>query len=203
MGYASQGRSISRVFDDLGFRPDDMINGFFGDRRLVYYEGKNRFHVDVFLDKLEFSHDVLFGKKPGNGRLELDSPTISHTNMVLEKLQIHQIGRKDLVDLIVLFLGHDVKPSADGDRETIEDDHIANLLADDWGFWYESTQNLKKSRQLLGNFVAQGKIPTDFAARLENLLGQRQAALLHNPKGRNREKTVKVGTGKPLFRAGD
>src|SRR2546427_8842607 len=68
MGYASQGRSISRVFDDLGFRPDDMINGFFGDRRLVYYEGKNRFHVDVFLDKLEFSHDVLFGKKPGTGR---------------------------------------------------------------------------------------------------------------------------------------
>ncbi len=116
MGYASQGRLISRVFDDLGFRPDDMINGFFGDRRLVYYEGQNRFHVDIFLDKLEFSHDVLFGKKPGNGRLELDTPTISLTDMVLEKLQIHRIGRKDLVDLIVLFLGHEVKPAADGNR---------------------------------------------------------------------------------------
>src|SRR3989441_12834347 len=112
MGYASQGRSISRVFDDLGFRPDDMINGFFGDRRLVYYKGKNRVHVDVFLDKLEFSHDVLFGKKPGNARLQLDSPTISLTDMVLEKLQPHQIGRKDPVDLIVQFLGHDGTPSA-------------------------------------------------------------------------------------------
>jgi len=200
MGYASQGRSISRVFDDLGFRPDDMINGFFGDRRLVYYEGKNRFHVDVFLDKLEFSHDVLFGKKPGNGRLELDSPTISLTDMVLEKLQIHQIGRKDLVDLIVLFLGHDVKPSADGDREAIDADHIANLLADDWGFWYESTQNLTKSRQLLGNFVAEGKIPTDFAARIENRIGKLEAALRSVPKGRHWEKRAKVGTAKPWFR---
>src|SRR2546427_8847415 len=96
--------------------------------------------------------------------------------MVLEKLQIHQIGRKDLVDLIVLFLGHDVKPSADGDREAIDADHIANLLADDWGFWYESTQNLTKSRQLLGNFVAEGKIPTDYAALVEHRDGKLNAA---------------------------
>jgi len=36
MGYASQARSISTVVEGLGFRPDRMINGFFGDRRLVY-----------------------------------------------------------------------------------------------------------------------------------------------------------------------
>src|SRR2546426_1191697 len=200
MGYGSQGRSISRVFESLGFRPDDMINGFFGDRRLVYYEGQNRFHVDIFLDRLEFSHDVLFGKKPGNGRLELDSPTISLTDMVLEKLQIHQIGRKDLVDLIVLFLGHDVKPSTDGDRETINAGHIANLLADDWVFWYASKQNLMKSRQLLGNFVAEGKVPTDFAAPVEKPIAKIDAALRSVPKGRHWEKRAKVGTAKPWFR---
>ena len=200
MGYASQGRSISRVFDSLGFKPDDMINGFFGDRRLVYYEGQNRFHVDIFLGRLEFSHDVLFGKKPGNGRLELDSPTISLTDMVLEKLQIHRIGRKDLVDLIVLFLGHDVKRAADGDRETIDAGHIADLLADDWGFWYESTQNLGKSRQLLGNFVAEGKVPADFAQRIEGRIGKLEAALQSVPKGRAWQKRAKVGTAKRWFR---
>src|SRR5437879_12308923 len=98
MGYASQGRSISRMFESLGFKPDDVINGFFGDRRLVDYEGQNRFHVDIFLDRVEFSHDVLFGKKPGNGRLELYSPTLSLTDMRLEKLQTHRIGRKNLMD---------------------------------------------------------------------------------------------------------
>src|SRR5207245_7478394 len=146
MGYASQGRSISRVFDDLGFRPDDMINGFFGDRRLVYYEGKNRFHVDIFLDKLEFSHDVLFGKRPAGGRLELDSPTISVTDMVLEKLQIHRIARKDLVDLIVLFLGHDVKPSADSDHEAVDAGYIAKLHAHDCACQDRAPQNLSKAR---------------------------------------------------------
>src|SRR5437667_273116 len=92
MGYASQARSISTVVEDLGFRPDRMINGFFGDRRLVYYEGGDRFHLDIFLDKLEFSHDILFGKKPGNGRLELDFPTISLTDLVSE-LQTVRRGR--------------------------------------------------------------------------------------------------------------
>ncbi len=200
MGYSSQSRSISQVFDGLGFKPDNVINGFFGERRLVYYEGQNRFHVDIFLDKLEFSHDVLFGKRPGNGRLELDSPTISLTDMVLEKLQIHRIARKDLVDLIVLFLGHDIKASAGGDRELVDAGQIANLLADDWGFWYESTQNLAKSRQLLGAFVTEGKVPSDLAARIETRIGQLQTALQAIPKGRHWEKRAKTGTAKPWFR---
>lgn len=200
MGYASQGRSISKVFAGLGFKPDDMINGFFGDRRLVYYEGSDRFHVDIFLDKLEFSHDVVFGKKPGNGRLELDSPTISLTDLVLEKLQIHHIGRKDLVDLMILFLGHDVKPTANGDREIIDAGHIASLLSDDWGFWYESTQNLGKTKQITKEFVAEGAVPPDFAARIESRIRKLESALQSAPKGRHWEKRAKTGTEKPWFR---
>ena len=200
MGYSTQGRSISLVFENLGFKPDNVINGFFGDRRLVYYEGRDRFHVDIFLDKLEFSHDVLFGKKPGNGRLELDYPTISLTDMILEKLQIHRIARKDLVDLMVLFLGHEVKPTADGDREAVDAGHIANLVADDWGFWYESTQNLEKTRQLLGSFLAAGRISPDLAARIESRIGKLETALHSVPKGRHWEKRAKVGTAKPWFR---
>lgn len=200
MGYASQGRSISKVFDGLGFKPDDMINGFFGDRRLIYYERTDRFHVDIFLDKLEFSHDVLFGKRPGNGRLELDSPTISLTDMVLEKLQIHRIGRKDLVDLLVLFLGHEVKARSNGDREAIDAGHIASLMADDWGFWYESIQNLGKTRQLLGEFVAHDRISRDLAARIGDRIGGLEKLLQEVPKGRHWEKRAKVGPAKPWFR---
>jgi len=200
VGYATQGRSISKVFDDLGFKPDDMINGFFGDRRLIYYEGNNRFHVDIFLDKLEFSHDVLFGKRPGSGRLELDYPTISLTDLVLEKLQIHRIGRKDLVDLLVIFLGHDVREKANGDREAVDAGHIANLLADDWGFWYESTQNLEKTKQMLGQFIGEGQISQDLAARIVSRIAKLEGTLQSVPKGRHWEKRAKVGTAKPWFR---
>ena len=200
IGYASQGRSISTLFESLRFKPDDVINGFFGDRRLVYYEDRDRFHVDIFLNKLEFSHDVLFGKKPGNGRLELDYPTISLTDLVLEKLQIHRIARKDLVDLLVLFLGHEVKPAADGDREVVDGGHIAHLLADDWGFWYESMQNLEKTRQLAGSFTAEGRISRDLLARIESRIGNLEAALRSTPKGRHWERRAKVGTAKPWYR---
>ena len=200
MGYASQGRSISKVFEGLGFKPDNMINGFFGDRRLIYYESADRFHVDIFLDKLEFSHDVVFGKKPGNGRLELDYPTISLTDLVLEKLQIHQIGRKDLVDLMVLFLGHQVKAKPNGDREAIDAGHVANLMADDWGFWYESIQNLQKTRQLLADFIAHERISPDLAARIGDRIAQVERTLQEVPKGRHWEKRAKVGPAKPWFR---
>ncbi len=200
MGYAKQGRVISGVFERMGFKPDTMVNGFFGDRRLIYYEGGGKFHVDVFLDKLEFSHDVEFGKKPGDGRLELDFPTISLSDIVLEKLQIHQIARKDLVDLMILFFGHDVKPAANGEKEAVDASYISGLMADDWGFWYEATQNLTKVRQLMGSFVGEGKMAAQQASRIETRVGALEAALRAVPKGRHWEKRAKVGTAKPWYR---
>jgi len=200
MGYARQGRAISGVLEGLGFRPDSVINGLFGDRRLIYYEPSDKFHIDIFLDKLEFSHDVMFGKKPGDGRLELDYPTITLADIVLEKLQIHRIGRKDLVDLMILFLGHSVQPTSDGDSEAVDAGYIANLLADDWGFWYEATQNLGKTRQMLGTFVAEGLVRADHAARIEKGIGSLEAALQSAPKGRHWERRAKTGTNKPWFR---
>jgi hypothetical protein len=200
MGYARQGRAISAVFEDLRFRPDSMINGFFGDRRLVYYERQDRFHVDVFLDKLEFSHDILFGKKPGSGRLELDYPTISLTDLVLEKLQIHRIGRKDLVDLLVIFLAHEVRPNATGDREVVDSAHIATLLSDDWGFWYEAIQNLGKTRQFLEDFLARDRISEELSQRARARIAALEAALQDGPKGRHWQKRARVGPAKPWFR---
>lgn len=200
MGYARQSRDISLVLDRLGFVPDKMINGLFGDRRLIYYEKENKFHIDIFLDKLEFSHDVLFGRRPGEGRLELDYPTITLTDIVLEKLQIHKIGRKDLVDLLILFLGHDIKADAGGDKESVDAGYIANLVADDWGFWYESIQNLAKTRQILGNFTEADRIDPSQAARIEERIKALESALQGVPKGRRWEKRSKVGTSKPWYR---
>ncbi|MEI6308399.1 MAG: hypothetical protein WCP58_02000 [bacterium] len=64
--------------------------------------------MDVFYARLNFSHPVEFGRIPGKGRLELDFPTIALADIVLEKLQIHFINKKDLIDLILLFCGHEL-----------------------------------------------------------------------------------------------
>jgi hypothetical protein len=199
-GYAKQGRFISGLFKDKQFKADDMVNGFFGDRRLIYYEGSGKFHVDVFLDKLEFSHDVQFGSRPEDGRLELDYPTITLADIVLEKLQIHQIGRKDLVDLIILFLGHDLRGDAALNRELVDDQYLCELLGDDWGFWHESLQNLEKTRQLLQSFQQSGRLDPDQFARVRDRLATLERKLQAAPKTRKWEKRARAGTTKPWYR---
>lgn len=199
-GYARQGRLISGLFKDLKFRPDDIVNGFFGDRRLIYYEGAGKFHVDVFLDKLEFSHDVLFGSKPGDGRLELDFPTITLVDIVLEKLQIHDIARKDLVDLIILFLGHNLRGNDSPNPELVDDGYLCEVLGDDWGFWHESLQNIEKTRQLLDGFAESGRLDPGQATRVRDRLATLVQRLHASPKTRKWEKRSRAGTTKPWYR---
>jgi len=100
----------------------------------------------------------------------------------------------------VTFLGHDVKAKANGDREAVDAGHIANLLADDWGFWYESTQNLEKTRQMLGQFIGESRISQELATRVGNRIAELERTLQSVPKGRHWEKRAKVGTAKPWFR---
>ena len=56
---------------------------------------------------------------------------------------------KDLKDCLLLLKAHDIKER--GERESIDASYIAKLLAEDWGFWYTATTNLKK----LGKFVSE------------------------------------------------
>lgn len=199
-GYAKQARFITGLFTDLRFKPDELVNGFFGDRRLIYYEGTGKFHVDVFLDKLEFSHDVQFGSRPEEGRLNLDFPTITLADIVLEKLQIHQIARKDLVDLIILFLGHDLRGDQPPNRELVDDTYLCEVLGDDWGFWHESLQNLEKTRQMLQSFEQSGRLDPDQSARVRGRLLRLEERLKASPKTRKWDKRARAGTTKPWFR---
>jgi hypothetical protein len=99
--------------------------------------------LDVFRDKLEFCHTIHFKDR-------LDGPwlTIPLEEMVLQKLQIVKINDKDLKDLSVLFLEHDVTDSA---VEGIDAGYIAALFSKDWGFYHTAVTNLKKFRGYLKN----------------------------------------------------
>jgi hypothetical protein len=200
IAYSKQRPKIVELFEKvLGFKGDMMVNALFGHKRLVYYHPKNLYHVDIFFDKLEFSHDIFFGDKPGKGRLELDYPTITLADLMLEKLQIHQINFKDLVDVIVLLYGHDLC----GDtvhKECVDAKYIAKILADDWGFWYDATQNLGKVKNLLEKLVAEGKIGQDVKAVVEDRINRLLKIVDEEPKTKNWLKRAKIGTSKPWYR---
>ncbi len=199
MAYKKQKKKIKEFFEkELKFLPDKMINALFGDRRLIYYHPEGKYHVDVFFDKLEFSHDVPFGKKPGEGRLELSFPAISPTDVVLEKLQIHEINPKDLVDLIVLFLTHEI---ADEEGEgKINGKYIAQLLADDWGFWYDAVNNLNLVKKYADQMVGEGRLKPEerdlVNQKVDQLLGKIEA----EPKSKKWQKRAKTGTKKKWWR---
>ena len=200
IAYSKQGRQVGQIFKQMGFKPDEMVNGFFGDRRLIFYSPTGAYHVDVFLNKLEFSHTVEFGEKPGAGRLELDTPTITLTDLVLEKLQIHEINRKDLIDLIVVFLGHPVSSSGANEKEAVDGAYISRILGDDWGFWYDAIANLVKVKSFANELMNEGKLTNEHLSTVNREVDRLVDMANSGPKTKRWEVRSKVGTKKPWYR---
>lgn len=152
------------------------------------------FYVDIVFDKLEYSHDVIFGSSPGSGRLELDFPTIDLASLVLTKLQIHDINKKDLIDLLMLFEAHPVCEKG-VHRECMDFDYILSILTDDWGFWYDAKNNLTSALSIIqGHLRENGS--SEAIARISKLLYEVES----RPKTKKWEKRAKQGTAKPWYR---
>jgi hypothetical protein len=132
---------MKEFFAELGYdkRPTTMSSA--ATQRHIFFQPKGWFYVDVFYDKLlAANHPLDF-----RGRLGLDSPTITPTDLLLEKLQIVFPGEKDVKDLVLLLRAHEV---ADGEEMNMVDmKFIARKLASDWGFWFTVTTNLNGLRQ--------------------------------------------------------
>lgn len=100
--------------------------------------------AEIFLDQLKMAHTINF-----QNRLELDSPTISLVDLLLSKLQIIQITEKDIKDLVVLLVEHDLGA---GDRDKIDVEYLTRLTKDDWGLYYTASINLEKVRTFTRNY---------------------------------------------------
>ena len=135
-----QRRDVRSFLEGLGFRIDQDLLVATEGRRYFFVEPGSGMGVDVFFDELYFCHQI-----PLRDRLELDYPTISLADLVLEKMQIVEINPKDIKDSLVLLLEH---PIGSGQREAIDAGYIAKLLAADWGFYYTVTTNLENLRRL-------------------------------------------------------
>ena len=132
---AKQNR-IREMLAGAGYVDDPHVYVDSEGTRLVAEHAGIGMHIDVFLDKLEFCHTVLW-----KDRLELDPETIPLAELLLQKMQIVEINEKDLIDTIMLLLEF---PLGDNDDETINVDRVARVCAKDWGWWRTLTMNLDK-----------------------------------------------------------
>jgi hypothetical protein len=161
MTYSKFNPSIKPLFVELGYEPDERFNAYFGIMRQQYRDHTNRRIADVFFDKLEMCHTIDF-----RGRLELDYPTITLADFLLEKMQIVQLNEKDKIDTIVLLREHGI---GDFDKETINAAYIAKLLAKDWGFYYTVTTNLSKVKEYARSTLSE-EDSRDVVAKIDQLL---------------------------------
>ncbi len=142
--YARQNKQIAGLMASLGYNDNrEVFIASEGDRAIFEKPGTG-LHVDVFYEKLDFCHTIYW-----KDRLEVDSPTIPLTELLLEKMQIVQINEKDVIDTIMLLLEH---PLGDIDKETINIKRTAVLCANDWGLWRTTTMNLNKVKQLAHHY---------------------------------------------------
>lgn len=194
MAYSRERGKIMDLFEKkLGLKPDRYFNFAHAHNRLVY-DKLQAFHIDLFFDKLAYSHNIDFGSKPATGRLQLDYPTISAADFVLEKLQIHDIARKDIVDMILLLKNHEVADRFE--KEKIDGARIAEVLGDDWGFWNDATQNIQKIRNELS--VLPSGVFSNFQTVTATL--DKLASLIESsPKTSRWEVRARVGTNKPWY----
>jgi hypothetical protein len=158
-------KKMKGFFEEMDYekRPTTMSSA--ATRRQIYFHPKGWFYVDVFFDKLlAANHPLDF-----RGRLELDTPTVTPTDLLLEKIQIVFPDEKDVKDTMLLIHAHDISPQEE--KNKINARFISTLLASDWGFWYTVTRNLKGLKQYVAddqNLTENEK--QDLTSKIANLL---------------------------------
>ena len=143
MSYSKYRDKMKGFFKEMGYekRPTTMSTA--ATQRQIYFHPKGWFFVDVFFDKLlAANHPLDF-----RGRLDLDTPTVTPTDLLLEKIQIVFPGEKDVKDTILLLAAHQI--SHQEEKSKINAKFISELLASDWGFWYTATTNLNGLKQFV------------------------------------------------------
>jgi hypothetical protein len=176
------GRKVSEFLASQGYTPNKTFNAMHGARRLLFYDEPNSRQVDVFVGTFEMCHEL-----PLEQRLELEPLTLPLAELVLTKLQIVKLNKKDAYDLYSLLLTHEV---ADHDSDAINAAWIGEVCGRDWGLYHTVALNLQRLRSELD-------VPELTSPELETIRGRVQRL------EESIEQAPKTGKWKLRARVGD
>jgi hypothetical protein len=182
-----QRKAVRAFLEELGYQIDHDLLVTTEGTRYAFREPSSGMVVDVFFDELFFCHPI-----PLRDRLALDFPTITPTDLLLEKTQIVEINPKDIKDSLVLLLEHPVDGSG---PDTIDRAYVARLLANDWGFYYTVTTNLDRLRDHLGD----GALTGDQATVIEGRIDELSHAIEEEPKTGKWKLRARIGPRKKWY----
>jgi hypothetical protein len=134
----SDARRLATALAVEGYEPEPRFNALHGDRRLIFHGPHGK--LDVFVEVFEMCHRIDLGT-----RLELDSPTLPVSDLLVTKLQVVELNAKDAEDAALLLRTHEL---GHGPGDHVEVDYLAGLVADDWGLWRTLTGTLEQLEEL-------------------------------------------------------
>lgn len=137
-------KAFVELLTDEGYTPDRQYNALYGHKQLYFVDAPRRRPVDILIDRLEMCHQFEFA-----GRLGATHPTLPLAELLLSKLQVVKLNRKDVLDALILLAEHPLGDAdrtgvADGARAMINVRRIVELTSGDWGWWRTTTGNLEK-----------------------------------------------------------
>jgi len=134
---------LRSLLERLGYVANQRFNNLHGERRLLFYDEINGRQLDVFIEVFKMCHEL-----PLRERLDLVPDTLPPADLLLTKLQIVEINRKDLLDLIALLalceIGSAPAP------EVIDLPRLIAITSHDWGWYTTVADNLARVPALAG-----------------------------------------------------
>jgi len=180
------------ILEGRGYLPDKFFNGLHDATRLYYGAPGGQWSVDIVIDELTMSHRLDL-----RGQLDGPGPTLSPADLLLTKLQVWEINRKDLGDAACLLADHGLAagpagagPAGAGTAEVdvISLDRVTAVLGADWGFCHTAERNLGKVAELAAAEPLPGA-GHDVAAQVRAV----QAAIEAAPKSRSWRLRSRIG----------
>lgn len=185
-------RKASRDLRDLleaeGYVPERVFNATHGASRLLYHAPDGRFHVDVFLDRFEMSHQLDFAQ-----RLELEPLTLTAADLLLAKLQVAEINQKDLTDAAMLLLDHALS-DIDGPGR-LNCGYVSEVCAADWGLFTTCSDNLEHLEGIAGEVGLHANETATLRAGVATLRERLESA----PKSRAWKLRARIGRRKRWY----
>ncbi len=195
---ATRGRdrkALSELLVAQGYTPDKQYNALYGHKQLYFVDAAHARPVDVLVDQLEMCHRFTFGD-----RLAVTSPTLPLAELLLSKLQVVKLNRKDVLDGLIVLSEHaladeDGTGSAAEATATINTRRIVALTSADWGWWRTITENLGILRGFVSGGLMDGELDTGRPLRFDpqSQIDALRADIDSAPKSRRWRLRARVG----------
>ena len=176
-----------KFFRALGYEPRVAFNALNSKERLLFEDPANDRQVDVFVGSFAMSHEI-----PLEGRVEVDRDTVPLAELLLMKLQVHELNEKDVRDALAILHAH---PVGETDGDSVNAGRVAQLCASDWGLWRTITANLDTCAAHVDSVGLDARDKDELRARLHALRGRIDA----QEKSRGWRLRAKVGERKRWY----